>query len=561
MKKSIKLRTEINFFISLFLIIVIFFQMVICFYCWDLLQKRKSALQESTMFTFESFVERNLELLDDIQRGFESKRLTDFITNTNVKQSYSLLCEDIYNVQKYTGNIVGVCAFDQQGNMLTISKNIGDTEKIEVTKSYQFYLERKVDGINAYYDVFSVPDNEYQDIYFICFAPIYMHDFSEARNVWVGDICVFTQKNATEVFYNYESIKSIRIKLYSGEKVIDCIDKGIDQNDFMDIQWSGQQIPKTMWTYDGEVVYSASEIPWKEFMFLFLTESMILMIVIIALNYHMKKHALIPLTDVKNYMTGLRISDKFVPIKVQGSEEIKELSEEINMMIVRNKELTNRIMINQRKLYDAENLKNEAIIYALQNQVNPHYIYNIFELIRSIAIVNGIDEIETVAVYVSDLLRYNLNKDYVVSVGEELEIAQKYIQVMQVKYSESFDVIYDVADDVMDKKIMRMIFQPVIENAFNHGYVRRTEKFCIKISAYCTNNTLYITFFDNGLGMNEEQLEAIRTKISAKGCGEGKQIGLTNLAHRLDMLYQERCELEISSKQNTYTCVSISIKM
>ena len=112
-------------------------------------------------------------------------------------------------------------------------------------------------------------------------------------------------------------------------------------------------------------------------------------------------------------MRFFRISDSFKPLEIQGNTEFVELSGEINKMVKRNKSLANDIMTKQGKLYEAENIKNEATLYALQNQVNPHYLYNIFELIRSIALVRGVSEIETISVNVSEIFRYNLKKENV----------------------------------------------------------------------------------------------------------------------------------------------------
>ena len=92
-------------------------------------------------------------------------------------------------------------------------------------------------------------------------------------------------------------------------------------------------------------------------------------------------------------------------------------------------------------------LRKDALLYALQNQINPHYMYNVFEIIRSIALIHGVNESEIIAVNLSDVLRYNLNENIAVTVVDEYELIKKYLVIMKVKYSSSFHVKFDLAED------------------------------------------------------------------------------------------------------------------
>lgn len=132
---------------------------------------------------------------------------------------------------------------------------------------------------------------------------------------------------------------------------------------------------------------------------------------------------------------------------------------------------------------------------------------------------------------------------------------------MQVKYGDSFEVMYDLAEETLDKKVMKMIFQPLIENAFGHGYVRRKEKFFVKIRSWMENDTLCLSFRDNGLGMTKERLLEVTEKIKADKMASGKGIGIANLAHRLKMMYGKNCTFRIESEKDKYTEIIITINM
>ena len=145
--------------------------------------------------------------------------------------------------------------------------------------------------------------------------------------------------------------------------------------------------------------------------------------------------------------------------------------------------------------------------------------------------------------------------------SDEVDITKRYVSIMQVKYGGSFDVVYDIAPETMDIKVTKMIFQPIIENAFGHGYVRRAEKFYVKISSRIEDGVLYLSFYDNGLGMTEERLFEINKKIESDSYSGEKSIGITNLAHRLKIMYGDKCTFNIESKKDKFTEIKISINL
>lgn len=156
------------------------------------------------------------------------------------------------------------------------------------------------------------------------------------------------------------------------------------------------------------------------------------------------------------------------------------LVSEINAMILRNKKLANDAMISQEKMYEYEIREKNITLYALANQVNPHFLYNIFELIRSIAVVYDISELETIAMNISYIMRYNLKETEHIKISDELTIVRKYIEIMKIRYDDTFDMEYNIEKEVGDILFAKMIFQPLLENCFNHGYSCGERRFSIK---------------------------------------------------------------------------------
>ena len=564
MKKPIKLSSEINIFVFLLLFVVILFQTIICTYCLRLVDDKKTAWKTSVVRDFENYISKNLDELVSVRKSLiVSKELMAGLKSDD--PDYGMLRGKIYGLQEFSGGTIHAAAFTNDGIMTPISGNISDKEAEKVKKSFLLYIDEIRSGKNIqqsgdYFDYFDFPEGEYHNLCFVSISPVEEHNYDLARNEVVGHLCTFIQVEPSELFSGYEEVSDINITLTSpnGESVVVS---GDDKrgNFLLTESWEEKRIPKTVWHTRGSITLSTSGFDWSSFLMVFIVESILLVAIILTFSYILKHRTIEPVKQIGKFMRFFRISDTFKPLEVNGNAELEELAGEINKMVKRNKSLANDIMLKQGKLYEAENLKNEATLYALQNQVNPHYLYNIFELIRSIALVRGVEEIETISVCVSQIFRYNLKKENTALLSDELEITKKYVSIMQVKYGDSFDVIYELSPDTLNEKVMKMIFQPLIENAFGHGYVRREEKFFVKIRSWIEGSTMYLSFYDNGLGMTEERLSEIKEKINSDSYSEGKGIGIANLAHRLKMMYGDNCTFLIESQKDKYTEVKISI--
>jgi len=393
-------------------------------------------------------------------------------------------------------------------------------------------------------------------------SPVYGYGNGGKGKTITGHLCTFTLVEMSGLFSKYDEVEDVNITLKTGAGEGIVLLNGRNTNHFLLTEkWTGEKVSGTNWHTDGSITLSMGKFDWTTLLAMFVLESLLLILIIFIFRFRLKRNAIEPLKSIGKFMRFFRISDSFKPLEIQGNTEFVELSGEINKMVKRNKSLANDIMTKQGKLYEAENIKNEATLYALQNQVNPHYLYNIFELIRSIALVRGVSEIETISVNVSEIFRYNLKKENVALLSDEYDIMKRYVSIMQVKYGDSFEVKYDLAQETLDKKIMKMIFQPIIENAFGHGYVRRKEKFFVEVRSWMENDTLCISFYDNGLGMTEERLSEINEKIKADKMASGKGIGIANLTHRLKMMYGKNCTFSIESEKDKFTEILITINL
>ncbi|MEG1441761.1 MAG: histidine kinase [Oscillospiraceae bacterium] len=247
-------------------------------------------------------------------------------------------------------------------------------------------------------------------------------------------------------------------------------------------------------------------------------------------------------------------------LEIKQNTDIGVIAHHINDMILKNRKIAKEMINTQQRLYETELVKNTAALYALQNQVNPHFIYNSLECVRSIACVYDVKEIEIMVNAISNIMRYTLDEEKFSTVQGEVEIVTEYFKIMSIRFADKFTYTMDIDKNIYLNKMPRMILQPIIENAFKHGLIQSEKLGEITIKGYDRGEELEFIIKDNGSGMSKEKLEEIMNKIKQQnGVWSGKKdgIGLVNIDNRIKMYFNEKNGIVIDSVENEYTCVII----
>lgn len=207
-------------------------------------------------------------------------------------------------------------------------------------------------------------------------------------------------------------------------------------------------------------------------------------------------------------------------------------------------------------------LLKKAQAIALQSQINPHFINNTLENISYMAIsaLGCKNEVSEMVKALADMLRNSLeNTGALVSISEEVAHCERYLKIQSIRYQDKFDVVWDIESEVYGCKIIRIVLQPIIENAIYHGIKHLSVKGIIKIVAKSIGNRVQIEITDNGLGMTEEKKEELLRHMNQDMIQESSHIGLTNVYQRLKLYYGEECEMCIESKCGVGTCIMLWI--
>ncbi|WXR61652.1 LytS/YhcK type 5TM receptor domain-containing protein [Peptostreptococcaceae bacterium AGR-M142] len=190
------------------------------------------------------------------------------------------------------------------------------------------------------------------------------------------------------------------------------------------------------------------------------------------------------------------------------------------------------------KIQNLKDLANEAEIKALQNQINPHFLFNALNTIVSFIRIEP-EKARELIIDLSTYLRYNIeNTNNLVDIKKELEQIKAYVNIEKARFRDKINVEYNY-DSKIDLKIPSLIIQPLVENAIKHGILKSDYKGNIEIKIKKVNDKFEIIVFDNGVGISKERIDLIKANKLDK-----KHIGLFNVSKRLKLLYDENLNIE-----------------
>lgn len=213
--------------------------------------------------------------------------------------------------------------------------------------------------------------------------------------------------------------------------------------------------------------------------------------------------------------------------------------------------------------YSLAMLKKQAEIKALQNQINPHFLYNTLDCIRGMAIEQGADNIEEMTRALSGMFRYSISRKGKTKalMEEELANVDNYLRIQQYRFRNKINITETIDPAAKKCCVPKLLIQPIVENAVFYGLEPKTGERNLNIEAYCTGKKLIVKVEDNGVGMSFDKLRTINdamcSGVSMGDNGRGTQLGIVNVNERLRLLYGEEFGLRIFSCPKVGTTIEM----
>ena len=214
-----------------------------------------------------------------------------------------------------------------------------------------------------------------------------------------------------------------------------------------------------------------------------------------------------PLISLRKAMKKVETGNFNFELSVSSNDEIGELRDGFNSMIGKLKDLILRD-------YNSRILMKQAQLDALQSQINPHFLYNILDSIRAEALLKDADEVSYMLMLLGDMFRYSTSKGgNVVKIREEIKNIENYAALQKFRFEDKIEFEYDIPEEILECDILRLVLQPIVENAIIHGIEPKMDKGIIKISASIENNDIIFNISDDGLGIENINLTQINNDI------------------------------------------------
>ncbi|MEG1426666.1 MAG: histidine kinase [Oscillospiraceae bacterium] len=252
-----------------------------------------------------------------------------------------------------------------------------------------------------------------------------------------------------------------------------------------------------------------------------------------------------PVVTLKKKMESFSSGNLFVKNTKLGNNEFSDLTNSFN-------DMTDKISRLIHSLDHEEAIVENYKFRLTQAQINPHFLYNVLEMISSLINIGMYEEAQSATTKLSLFYRTSLSDGVdVISVEKEYSNLRNYLDLQKMRYIEYFDFAIDISPDVLKCSIPKLTIQPLAENAISHGTRQSKRNGFLEISIFLKNDRLCIVIRDNGVGMSQSKIKELVAEANSDIIV--KHFGISSVIHRLNYYFDNDVEFNIESKENEYT--------
>lgn len=287
-------------------------------------------------------------------------------------------------------------------------------------------------------------------------------------------------------------------------------------------------------------------------MTVFLAVAAAVFLLLALLMLFLLKSMVTPLQKLDDHIVRIKNSAPAAPkepLALDGCEEVRNLNRSFHELLERQAQLSQELHETTVTLYETELGKKQAELDFLRSQINPHFLYNALESINALAAERGVAEISDAVGALGKLFRYNVKGAATVPLRQELETVRAYLTVQRLRFADKLNVITSARENALDAPVMKLLVQPLVENAVHHGIEPKDGAGTLYIGARLEGGRLLVSVYDDGVGIPAPELARLQARLAAPPAGgaAGEHIGLMNVACRVRLRYGPQYGLRIES--------------
>lgn len=280
---------------------------------------------------------------------------------------------------------------------------------------------------------------------------------------------------------------------------------------------------------------------------------LLLMIIIFILAYVASVRSYSPLNEIISFLDNSQ-----PPADSIEEEDKNELMYIINSIQTHINDKTKMAEILEERM----KLLRKSQYDMLQTQINPHFLYNTLETINWMAynMSNSENPVSKSLINLASFFRNTLTSGYFVSIENEIKYTKEYVNILALRYSDLFDIEWDIDESILSYTIIKICLQPIIENAVYHGIKQKNDKGLIKIKGLCDDNNIILIVSDDGIGIEKDALDELNKTLSETSfTNEKSHIGLSNVNQRIKIIFGDSYGIHVESTVGVGTDVYVTI--
>lgn len=301
-------------------------------------------------------------------------------------------------------------------------------------------------------------------------------------------------------------------------------------------------------SYIGELLVSKQEI-----IIPLIILTLLALVVAFLISKRIASQTAKPIRELTEHMQEIELGKLGVEIDTQSdTEEIQCLTASFKEMVYKIERLIEQVEDNQKKLRKSE-------LKVLQSQINPHFLYNSLDTIIWLGEREECEKVIQMTAALARYFRLSLSKGKeVITIYEEVEHVKHYLQIQKIRYASKLTYTIEVSPDIFDEMIVKIVLQPLVENALYHGIKDLEEGGYIRVLGFREGNNIILEVYDNGKGMSHEQIKNILKAPSSTSITKGG-VAIKNVHERIQVYFGQDYGLSYESEYGKWTKVRITI--
>ncbi len=277
------------------------------------------------------------------------------------------------------------------------------------------------------------------------------------------------------------------------------------------------------------------------------------LLALVLINAFISSRITDPIQELEKSVNAIEAGELDAKVYTGGSYEIQHLGRSIGEMAKRIKTLMQDIVTEHES-------KRKSEFDTLQSQINPHFLYNTLDIIVWMIENEQKQEAVKVVTALARFFRISLSKGKsIIPVRDELEHVRNYLMIQQMRFKNKFTYVIEAGEDVMELACLKLLLQPLVENAIYHGMEFMDGDGEIRVRVFRREDSLWFEISDNGLGMTKEQAEGLLTEKPQVRSGKGSGIGVKNVNERIKLYFGKPYGLLIESEPDEGTVIRIHL--